>query len=460
MTDIGKIPPQALEIEQALLGALLLEGSKIENVKELISSDVFYKKANQDIFNAVSEVSKRGKVDILTVTRYLMDNDQIESVGGASYISQLTSKVASAANVKFHAAIIYEKFIAREIIRVCSEMIEKSYSNDNILEVAQDLRNSMDKRILHFLGVNSTGVSIVEAGEKSIEDYYIREKNIREGVIVGIPTTFSQLNKMTGGMQPEQLIVLAGRPGMGKTSVAMSFMLTAARNEKKCAFFSFEMTSARLMDKVICSLSDINHADFKHGRLTDAQKKSMEQSMRIIEKMNVTFNDDMIANVEQVHAIAKSIKDREGLDVVFIDYLQLMKTNEKTGNREQEISTMSRKCKMIAVDLNIPVVLLSQLNRGLESRTNKEPMLSDLRESGAIEQDADIVLFVYRDAVYNELSPEDEGRIIIAKHREGSTGYCEFKHNESLTKFWDYNSETGHESAAFDFIKESKELPF
>lgn len=432
-----KLPPQAIEIEKSLLGALLLEGDRVSDVKDVLPVEAFYDQQNATVYSAILAVSKKSKVDILTIGQYLNDNKSDVTL---SYISQLTSRVASAANIKHHAAIVYEKWVARDIIKIGSQMVEQSYSTDDILEVAQDHRKMMDRRILHFLGINSTGISIAEAGNRSIDDYYKREKNIREGIMPGIPSTLKNLNKKTGGFQPQQLIVLAGRPGMGKTSVAIAFMLTAASKGKRCAFFSLEMTAARLMDKVVCSLADISHSDFKHARLTDDQKKRMDDSASVFENYSVTFNDDMVSSVEQVHAICKSIKEREGLDVVFIDYLQLMRTTEKVGNREQEISTMSRKCKMMALELDVPVILLSQLNRGLESRTNKEPMLSDLRESGAIEQDADIVLFVYRDSVYNESAPENEGRIIVAKHREGAVGYCDFKHNESMTKFEDNDS--------------------
>ena len=225
---------------------------------------------------------------------------------------------------------------------------------------------------------------------------------------------------------------------MGKTSLAISFMITAAYYKSKCAFFSLEMTSARLMDKVICSLANINHSDYKRGTLIDVQKKKAEECLDIIMNWDVTFNDTMLTSIEQIHANCKTIKDRHGLDIVFIDYLQLMRTTEKTGNREQEISTMSRKAKMMAVDLQVPVILMSQLNRGVESRSDKRPGLADLRESGAIEQDADIVLFIYRDVVYNAATPSPEiCEMIVGKHREGETGTFEFISNESLTRFTD-----------------------
>jgi len=429
----GKMPPQAIDIEQAFLGSLLLEGDKIEDVRTILPAEAFYKPAHQKIYLAMLAVDK---VDMLTVINQL--GSDIEVVGGSSYIAELMSRVGSALHVKHHLAIIYDKWVARECIKLGSGLIEDAYDADDILDTLQDVRNAMDVRILAYLGINSTGISIIDAANKSLDDYYKREQARKDGKFSGIPSTFKKLNLKTGGFSKEQLIILAGRPGMGKTSLAISFMITAATFKKKCAFFSLEMTSARLMDKVICSLANVNHSDFKRGTLLDKQKQDAENCLAIINNWDVTFNDEMLTSIEQIHANCKTLKDRRGLDIVFIDYLQLMKTNEKTGNREQEISTMSRKAKMMAVDLQVPVVLMSQLNRGVESRSDKRPMLSDLRESGAIEQDADIVLFIYREVVYNQETPTPEiCEMVVSKHREGETGSFEFKSNESLTRFTD-----------------------
>lgn len=433
----GKIPPQAIDIEKIFLGSLLLEGDKVEDVKTILPYEAFYNTAHQIIYRSILNINKSGgKVDMLTVINNLGDN--LHSVGGATYIADLTSRVASAMHLKYHLSIIYDKWVSRECIKIGSELIDNAYDADDILDTLQDVRNAMDIRILSYLGINSTGVSVIDAANKSLDDYYKREQVKKEGKFSGIPSTFKKLNFKTGGFGKEQLIVLAGRPGMGKTSIAISFMITAAVHSFRCAFFSLEMTSERLMDKVICSLTNINHTDYKRGMLSDAQKAAAEKSLDIISKWIVTFNDQMLTSIEQIHANCKSLKDRKGLDLVFIDYLQLMRTSEKTGSREQEISTMSRKAKMMAVDLQVPVILMSQLNRGVESRSDKRPMLSDLRESGAIEQDADIVLFIYRDVVYHpEVSNPEVCEMIVAKHREGETGSFEFISNESLTRFAD-----------------------
>ena len=435
----GKIPPQATDIEEVFLGALLIDGDKIKDVRTILPADAFYKDCHQLIYAAMCSIDfKNGKVDILTVVEKLKVDSNLEQVGGAVYITNLTSRVASASHIKYHLSIIYDKWVSRECIKIGSELVDKSYNADDILDTLQEVRNSMDKRILSYLGINSTGISIGDAAQKSLDDYYKRAKARSEGNFSGIPSTFKKLNLKTGGFAPEQLIVLAGRPGMGKTSLAISFMITASKYENKCAFFSLEMTSMRLTDKVICSLANINHAEFKNGRLTDIDRMQAENCLSIIEAWDVTLNDSMLTSIEQIHANCRVIKDRKGLDIVFIDYLQLMRTTEKTGSREQEISTISRKAKMMAVDLQVPVILMSQLNRGVESRKDKRPVLSDLRESGAIEQDADIVLFIYREVVYNDATPNPERcDLIVGKHREGETGRLEFISNESMTRFTD-----------------------
>lgn len=455
-----KIPPQAIEIEESFLGSILLEGNKFEDIKTLIPKEAFYNSHHAVVFEAMHNIhTSNGKIDLLTVVEELKKAGHLENIGGASFVSNLSSRVSSASHLKYHSVIIYEKWVARELIKIGADLVDKSYEADNILDTLQNTRNAMDNRILHFLGIQSTGISIMEAAQGSIDDYYIREKNIQQGIMAGIPTTFKDLNKKTGGFQPEQLIVMAGRPGMGKTSLAISFMLTASKFKKKSAFFSLEMTSKRLMDKVICSLADVDHGAYKGGRLTDYDKKKAEECLAIIENMDVTFNDEMLVTIEQIHALCKVIKQKNGLDYVFIDYLQLMRTSDKTGNRENEISTMSRKAKMMAVDLQVPVLLLSQLNRSLENRSDKRPVLSDLRESGAIEQDADIVLFIYRHCMYND-SPKDEAELIIAKHREGELGKIAFTHNLPMTRFEDYEEEKPILDVDMDLFNESQNVPF
>jgi replicative DNA helicase len=437
--EIGKIPPQAIEIETVLIGALMIEPGQIDVVKTMLPKEAFYKEAHQWIYAAMVHIQKKnGKVDILTVTEKLRSMEKLEAVGGASYVAGLSSRVGSALNVKYHAAIVYEKYVGREIIRIGSALVEKAFDEGTEpLDAINEFMKAMETRKLHFLGLTTTGVSVVEAANQSIEDYFTRVNNRNNGIITGLPSTFKKLNSITGGFQPGQLIVLAGRPGMGKTSVAIAELITAAKAGKKCFMFSLEMTSARLMDKVICSLGDLDHSQYKRGTMSHDDAQKAEDCLAEIETWDMTFNENMLTDIDQIHATAKAKQDRDGLDFVCIDYLQLMRSRGKHGNREQEVANISRGAKMMAVDLGVPVLLLAQLNRGVEARGDKRPMLSDLRESGAIEQDADIVIFVYRESLYDDMAPTDTGELIIDKHREGPTGTVDFKTNESLTRFTD-----------------------
>jgi replicative DNA helicase len=438
MNEKSKIPPQAVEIEKAVLGALLIDAGAYDNVKLILKAEHFYNTNNGIIYGAIGELVKAGgKADLLTVADHLRNVKKLDGVGGVSYLAGLTANVGSAAHVKYHAGIIYEKSLARKMISVGHVLSEESFQTDDIMNVITEAEKKITSSKLHFLGLTTTGVDIIDAANQSIDEYFIRERNRKDGTLSGIPSTFKTLDKFTGGFQPGQLIVLAGRPGMGKTSIAISFIITAARAGKKIFMASLEMTSERLTDKVICSVADIDHSEFKKGTLSDNDRDKAERSLDEISSWNVKFNDEMISNIDQIHAVAKSIKERAGLDYVVIDYLQLIRSRERVGNREQEVASISRAAKMLAVELEVPVLLLAQLNRGVEQREDKRPMLSDLRESGAIEQDADIVLFAYRPSMYDDNEPADIGELGIEKHREGPTGTVLFGCNESLTRFYD-----------------------
>jgi len=432
---MDKIPPHVKDLEEAVLGSLLLDPDSIERVRSMLSPECFYDPAHGRIYGIIEEMERRDKkVDILTVTQELQRQKALEFVGGASFIVSLTSRVGSSAHIQEHAAIIYDKFVKRELIKIGNRAITQGFDEGvDAVDALNDSRDSLDKRLMHLLGLNSFGVEIQEAAQKSLTEYHNREKMIREGVAVGVRSPLGDLDKFTAGWQPEQLIVLAARPAMGKTSFAMACLMEAAKNGKSVAMYSLEMSSTKLTDKVICSLADIDLTDYKKGKLMDHQKEAAERSLDVVRSWNVTFSDEMMSSMDKILASAQSIKTRKGLDLIIIDYLQLMEG--KGDSREAVVSKNSRAAKMMAVKLGCPVILLSQLNRGLEARTDKRPMLSDLRESGAIEQDADIVLFLYREHVYNESAPDDKGELIIAKHREGPTGYVEFKHNKSMTKF-------------------------
>lgn len=440
--DYGKVPPQAIDIEEVSLGALLIEGDSFEAVKTFIPAEAFYKEAHQKIYQAMHMINHSGgKIDILTVVNKLRDKGELESIGGAAYISTLTSRVGSAAHLKHHLSIIYEKWVARECIRIGSELVEQSYDADDILDTLQNTKNSMEKRLLKFLGASSFGVDMVEAGNAAIDEYFKREALVKNNQSPGIPTPFRALDRLTGGWQKEQLIILAARTSMGKTSLVISFLMTAALHGKSVAFFSMEMSSSKLMEKVLCNIADVDMGDFKGGRLTDPEKKKIEDASSVYGNFNVVFNEGTMNTMEKITATASAIKSKKGLDLVIIDYLQLMTSKEKNANRERQVAENSRKAKLLAVELDCTVILLSQLNRELEGRNDKKPRLSDLRESGAIEQDADMVLFIYRDEIYNKNGEEGIGDLLIRKNREGPTGQISFKYNKSMTRFCGKNEE-------------------
>ncbi len=429
---IDKIPPQAVEIEEVLLGALLIEGDSIFKIKSLLTPAMFYITEHQKIYKVILKMADSNQViDLLTVKE--------KSDISATTLSNLTSRIASAAHIQEHASIIYEKWLARETILIGSKLIEQSYSED-ILDVIKNSRDRLEQRLLGFLGVNSYGIPIRDAGEKCLDEYFKREQMTNQGIRSGIPSPFDSLDNFTAGWQKEHLIILAARPAMGKTSLAISFLIQAAQLGKSVAMYSLEMSATKLTDKIICSIANISLTDYKKGKLLNDEKIKAEQSLDTFSDWKVTFNDNLLTDLDQIYASAQAIKSRCGLDLVIIDYLQLMKGTDNVSNREREVAENSRKAKMMAVELGCPVILLSQLNRSLETRTNKRPMLSDLRESGAIEQDADIVLFVYRDSVYNSENKENTGEIIMAKNREGPTGTIDFYHNDSFTRFWDSDS--------------------
>jgi replicative DNA helicase len=438
--EIDKIPPQAQEIEEVYLGALLVDPSAIATVKGIVSPEMMYNAKHKVVLEAIFDLERRDKkVDLLTVTEHLKSSNKLENIGGATFIAKLTTRVGSSAHIKEHGAIIYDKFLARELIKNGTDIINKSYSGEeDILDVLKSARDSIEKSLLSALGINSVGISIRDAGEKSVEAYYNREGNIREGIPLGVRSSLKSLDKVTSGFQKEHLIVLAARPGQGKTSLGLLIMRDAAQQNKSVAVYSLEMSAIKLTDKVICAIADVDLMGYKNGKLTNEEKQRIEMALDQLANWKVHLNDDLLTDIDQIYASAQAIKSKQGLDMIIIDYLQLMKGSGKFQNREREVAESSRKAKMMAVKLGVPVILLSQLNRGLEQRSDKRPMLSDLRDSGAIEQDADIVLFIHRESMNNDQAEEGKGELIIAKHREGQTGIIDFRYNDTLTKFSDY----------------------
>lgn len=442
-TEIGKIPPQALDLEEAVLGALLLEKKAVDDVIDILSPESFYKESHQKIYASIKELFGESKpIDLLTVTEKLKTTGDLEFVGGPYYISQLTNRVASAANIEFHARIIAQKHILRELIRISTSTITKAF--DDTTDVF-DLLDAAENDLFQVAqsNIRKTGDSMSSLVQQAITK--IEELGKKEEGVSGVPTGFRDLDEMTSGLQPSDMIILAARPAMGKTS----FALTLARNTavdfgQGVAVFSLEMSSVQLVTRLISAETQLTSEKLRKGKLTDYEWEQLTSKIDSLSKAPIFIDDTPAISVFELRAKCRRLKSQHDIQLIVIDYLQLMTAGGNGGNREQEISTISRSLKSIAKELSVPVMALSQLSRAVETRTgHKRPMLSDLRESGAIEQDADIVMFLYRPSYYG-FTEDEEGNsvegiteLIVAKHRNGKVDTVKLKFIDHLAKFVD-----------------------
>lgn len=430
LSDVGKLQPQAVEVEEAVLGALMLERDAITIVLEILESDSFYKDEHKEIYSAIRQLFQKSQpIDLLTVTNELRAAGKLEFAGGAFYISELTNRVSSAANIEYHARIVAQKYILRRLIEITTDIQRDAYDETS------DVFDILDKAEKDLFGITEQNLrnatdpmgSLITRAIKQIEE--IRDKP--EG-LSGIPSGFSDLDRITSGFQRSDLIIVAARPGMGKTSFVMSLARNAAVNfSKPVAVFSLEMSSIQLVLRLISSEAEIDATKLKNGDLVEYEWQQLHSKIAKLSDAPIYIDDTPALNVFELRAKCRRLKAQYGIEMVIIDYLQLMggnKDGKQNFNREQEISTISRSLKGLAKELNIPVIALSQLSRQVEQRGGvKRPILSDLRESGSIEQDADQVFFIYRPEYYN-LTEDEEGNptagiaeIIIAKNRHGST---------------------------------------
>lgn len=439
----GKLPPQAVEVEEAVLGALMLERDAYVTVADIIEARSFYKEEHQKIFEAIKSLSGKEKpVDLLMVTQELKDRNQLEEIGGPGYITQLTRRVASAAHIEFHARIIAQKFIQRELIRVSSEIQSKSY--DDTIDV-DDLIDFSESSLFKVAegNIKKETVPIKPVLNEAILQIE-KAKNQKEG-LNGVPSGFTALDRITSGWQKTDLIIVAARPSMGKTA----FVLSMARNmavdhNRGVALFSLEMSSVQLVTRLISSETELGSQKLKTGRLEDWEWEHLNRKISSLDKAPIFIDDTPALSIFEFRAKCRRLKMQYNIDVIIVDYLQLMTAGtDSRGSREQEVSTISRSLKAIAKELDVPILALSQLNRSVESREGKRPQLSDLRESGAIEQDADIVTFIHRPEYYG-ITEDESGNsllgvaeIIIAKHRNGATGDVHLSFKKELAKFSD-----------------------
>jgi len=438
----GKLPPQALELEEAVLGALMLEKDALTAVIDKLKPDNFYKESHQRIFESICDLFQRAEpTDYLTVINELKSNGQLEFVGGPYYITQLTAKVASTANTEYHAHIILQKFIQRELIRISSGIIEDAYEDttdvfdlldnaeSNLFEVAEGTIRGAPDEMKNLMG---DAIKQIEAA-----------KDHKDGMS-GIPSGFTSLDRLTNGWQKADLIIVAARPAMGKTA----FVLSMARNlavefNKPVAFFSLEMSSIQLVMRLIANETELDSDKLKRGQLSGAEWQQLHTQIKRLTDAPLIIDDTPALSIFELRAKSRKLMAKHKLELIVVDYLQLMTSGtEGRGNREQEISTISRSLKSIAKELNVPIIALSQLSRAVETRGgDKRPMLSDLRESGAIEQDADMVIFLYRPEYYGITEDDHQNptsgiaEVIISKHRNGKTGAVKLKFVATLAKF-------------------------
>ena len=443
--EYGKMPPQAVDLEEAVLGALMLERDAFSIVGDLLEPDAFYKDAHQKIFRAIHKLFLNDDpVDLLTVSEALKQSGELEQVGGYYYLSQLTTRVASAAHIEFHAKIIVQKYLQRKLIGVCTELQEMAYDE------ATDVSDLMDKAQKAVFDIADGNIKKDTAEIAPIIDEAI--KGIQAAAekpdgISGLPSGFNALDAVTSGWQPSDLVIIAARPAMGKTAFVLSMTRNMAVNHNQpIALFSLEMSSVQLVNRLIASETELGSEKIRNGKLSEEEWQQLHSKIKALIKAPIYVDDTPALSIFELRAKCRRLQQRYGIKVLIIDYLQLMTAGaDMRGNREQEVSMISRQLKIIAKELNIPVIALSQLNRGVEQRTGdaKKPMLSDLRESGAIEQDADMVLFIHRPERYGIMedsmgnSLKGIADIIIAKHRNGAVGEIQLRFRNELAQFCD-----------------------
>jgi replicative DNA helicase len=464
--EIGRIPPQAIDLEQVVLGAMMLEKSAVDDTIDILSENSFYDPKHQYIYKAIRTLfAATSPVDLVTVTDRLSKSGELSAAGGAGYISQLTNRVGSTANVQYHARIIAEKFIKRELIRVSNEVIKNAF--DDTVDVFE-LLNGAERDLFQIGDGNmSKQVDVMSnVVRNAIEEIEVARKNA-DG-ISGIPSGFVEIDQVTAGWQRSDMIVIAARPGMGKTA----FVLSAARNTALkgygVAIFSLEMSSVQLVKRLIAGESRINSEKLRKGDLADHEFQQLHSRIQKLAAAPIYIDDTAAISIFDFRAKCRRLKAQYDIQLVIIDYLQLMsaKDGKNSGNREQEISMISRSIKEIAKELNIPIIALSQLSRSVEQRSDKKPILSDLRESGAIEQDADIVSFLYRPSYYKILKYDDGtsthgiGEFLIEKHRNGKTAAVRLRFEDEFARFSNLSEpnqflETGNNESLMRFNQES-----
>ncbi|MEQ9502854.1 MAG: replicative DNA helicase [Deltaproteobacteria bacterium] len=431
---MGRVPPQDLDAERAVLGSVLLTNDSINVAVELLGPDDFYRPGHRMVYAAMTELSQKGEpVDAVTLSSHLKARDELDSAGGIEGIIALAETVATAANIKYYAEIVKKKSTLRKLIEAATQIVAEAYDTSD----PDGAVDEAERQIFEIAKTKSKG-GITPVSEIVVDAFQMIEKRAdQRQAVTGVHTGITDLDHKTAGLQPSDLIIVAGRPSMGKTAFSIGMGLHAAVNTGKAlAIFSLEMSKESLVMRMLCSEGRVDSARLRGGFLNEEDWPRLGRAAGRISEAPIFIDDTGAISVLEVRAKCRRLASEHGLDVIIIDYLQLMRGSPNSQSREQEISEISRGLKALAKELNVPVVALSQLNRGVEQRVDKRPGLSDLRESGAIEQDADVIMFVYRDEVYN---PETEDRgiseIIVGKQRNGPIGTVRCRFFHEFTRF-------------------------
>ena len=452
-SHIDRLPPQNVEAEQSIIGAILIDNEALPKALEIIGIDDFYKTSHRKIFRSMVELFDRNEpIDLITLTDYMKRSDELDAVGGVSYLSSLVNMVPTAANIKYHSKIVREKGLLRSLLRSATEIASKVYE-DNL--EAEEMVDYAEKSIFDISDkrVKASFITLKELIKSSFE--MIEHLYDKKEAITGVPSGFRDLDELTTGFQKGDLIVVGGRPSMGKTSFTLNIAQhVGLESREPVAIFSLEMAKEQLAFRMLCSEAMVNSNSIRKGFIKKEDWHKLTGAASKLTGAPIFIDDSSGITVLELRAKARRLKMEHGLSLVIVDYLQLMRGKGSFERREQEISDISRSLKALAKELSIPVIAVSQLNRSVEQRRPPTPMLADLRESGAIEQDADVILFLYRDEVYNKDTPANKGEaeVIVAKQRNGPIGKVNLTFNSSCTRFLnradrEYPSSTEEEEA-------------
>ena len=439
-SELEKIPPQNIEAEKALLGCMLIDENARIKAFETVKKDFFYAPAHQQIFSSMVKLFERNeRCDLITLTNQLKLDGKLEEIGGIEYLTEIAEFVPTAAHIDEYIKIVKDKYILRSLISNATQIISEASSEPDDVEELLDKAESLIFEISQHK-IEKEAYALKDLIKENLE--IIEDIQNRKGLITGLPTGYVDLDRYIGGLHPSELIIIASRPGMGKTALATNIALNLAAGGEQIPilFFSLEMSKEQLVQRILCCEAKINSKKLREGILSDKEIAKLLLAAGQLEKAPIFVDDTPSLTVFELRARARRLKAKEDIKLIIIDYLQLMKGTRRTENRQQEITEISASLKSLARELNVPVIAISQLSRATEQRENKKPHLSDLRESGSIEQDADLVLFLYREDYYNKDDPDIQGisEIIIAKQRNGPTGSVNLTFIKEFTRFENY----------------------